>query len=530
MIKRVFFFVLLGCAFINLKAQEQPNILFIMSDDHTSQAFGIYNSRLAYLNPTPYIDSLAEEGIIFDNVFANNSICTPSRASILTGQYPQTNGVLDLHQALDTKKQYLPIELKALGYETAIIGKWHLKEEPANFDFYEVLPLQGKYFNPKIISREGKTTEKIRFGKHLIRTVKTTKYTGHSSDVITNRSIEWLKNRSDKSKPFMLMHQFKAPHDLFEFAPRYSNYLEDTYIPEPASLYQPGNHGSIATRGKNDSLIHDIASSVGMRNTIRGVGRSLKIDTDIPNHKHKAYQEYLKRYLRCVKGVDDNVKRLIDYLKSEGLYENTIIIYTADQGFMLGEHDYIDKRWMYEESMRMPFIVHYPKAYKKGIRVNTLINNTDFAPTLIDIAGGSTPEYMQGKSFKSVIETGNEPNNWRQSTYYRYWMHMASRHANPAHFGIRTKDYKLIFYYGRYYKPGTKSDNWGRYDFNTPVAWEFYDLKKDPKEMQNEYRNKKYKKIISKLKKELKIKRQELNEEDLNYPHIQKIIEQHWND
>lgn len=523
-------FIIFLILWFKIDAQEKPNILFIMSDDHTSQAFGIYGSRLAYLNPTPNIDKLASEGVIFDNVYCNNSICTPSRASILTGQFPQTNGVLDLHQALDKEKQYLPKELNALGYETAVIGKWHLKEAPENFSYYEVLPLQGKYFDPKLISRDGAILEKISFGKHGRREVRTTKYEGHSSDIITNRSIAWLKYKRDKSKPFMLMHHFKAPHGMFEFAPRYANYLDDTYIPEPASLYQSGNHGSVATRGENDSLIHDIGSSVGLRNTIRGVGRSLDIDTTSPNHKHEAYQEYLKRYLRCVKGVDDNIKRLIDELKAEGLYENTIIIYTADQGFMLGEHDYIDKRWMYEESMRMPFIIHYPKKYAKGKRNNLLINNTDFAPTLIDIAGGDTPKYMQGKSFKSTLKSGEKPKKWRESTYYRYWMHMGSRHANPAHFGIRTQDYKLIFYYGKHYNLEMKSDTWGRYDYVTPAAWEFYDLKKDPEEMQNEYQNKAYKTIINKLKNQLKAKREKLNETDANYPHIQKIIAEHWYD
>lgn len=510
---------------------QQPNILYIMSDDHTSQAFGIYGSRLAQLNPTPNIDALANKGVIFDNAFCNNAICTPSRASILTGQYPQTNGVLDLHGHLPSAKQYLPKELKALGYETAVIGKWHLKEEPAAFDHYEVLPLQGKYHNPVLISKEGKTKQKITFGKHGMRQVMVDSYEGHSSDVITDRSIEWLSNKRDQSKPFVLFHQFKAPHDMFEFAERYTNYLEDTYIPEPASLYQSGNHGSVATRGINDSLIHDIGSSIGMRNTIRGMGRALKMDLDPndPNYKHKAYQEYLKRYLRCVKGVDDNIKRLIDYLKEEGLLENTIIIYTADQGFMLGEHDYQDKRWMYEEAMRMPFIVHYPKAFKKGIRTDAIINNTDFAPTLIDIAGGTVPEYMQGSSFKTLLQTGNEPQGWKQATYYRYWMHMGSRHANPAHFGIRTKEYKLIFFYGRYYKPGTKSDTWGRYDFDTPVAWEFYDMKKDPQEMQNEYNNPKYAEIIKTMKVQLANERKQLNEEDANYPHIEEVISKHWN-
>lgn len=529
-IKAVLLLALLSAFSFQACAKKQPNILFIMSDDHTTQGFGIYGSRLAVLNPTPNIDALGEAGMIFDNVFCNNAICTPSRASIMTGQYPQTNGILDLHQGLPHQNQYLPQELKKLGYETAVMGKWHLKDEPASFDYYEVLPLQGKYHNPSLISREGEVKRKVSFGKFGKRDVMVTDYQGHSSDIITDRSLEWLKNGRDKSKPFFLMHHFKAPHDMFEFAERYTDYLEDTYIPEPASLYERGNHGSVAIHGENDELIHDIASSIGPRNTIRDMGRSLKMDLDPkdPKYKHLVYQEYLKRYLRCVKGVDDNVKRLVDFLKEEDLLDNTIIVYTADQGFMLGEHDYQDKRWMYEESMRMPFLVHYPKKFKSGIRTDALINNTDFAPTLIDIAGGEVPEKMQGFSFKSLLETGQEPEGWRTSTYYRYWMHMGSRHANPAHFGIRTKEYKLIFYYGRYYKPGTPSDIWGRYDFDTPVAWEFYDLKKDPQEMQNEYANPKYKDIISKMKKDLKAKRKALNEEDDNYPHIQKVIDEYW--
>lgn len=520
-------------SFVNAQ-EKKPNILFIMSDDHTSQAFGIYGSRLATLNPTPTIDNLAADGIIFDNVFCNNAICSPSRASIITGQYPQTNGVLDLHQGLSLDKQYLPKEMGKLGYQTAIIGKWHLKAAPEAFDHYEVLPLQGAYHNPELYARDGATKKSILFGRHGKRDVLVNKYKGHSSDVITDLSIAWLDKKRDKAKPFLLMHHFKAPHGMFEFADRYKDYLEDTYIPEPASLYQAGNHGSIGTRGIDDSLIHDIASSVSPRNTIRDMGRNLKIglDKDNPDYTHIAYQEYLKRYLRCVKGVDDNVKRLIDYLKKSGLYENTIIVYTADQGFMLGEHDYIDKRWMYEESMRMPFIVHYPKAFPKGIRNNSIINNTDFAPTLIDLAGGKTPSYMQGKSFKKILEKNKEPKNWKQSTYYRYWMHMGSKHANPAHFGIRNKNYKLIFYYGKYWKPKDKikQDGWGRYDFDTPAAWEFYDLDRDPQEMQNEYQNSKYAEVIRKMKKELKQKREKLKETDKDYPHIQKVINEHWND
>ncbi|MCD6355309.1 MAG: sulfatase-like hydrolase/transferase, partial [Prolixibacteraceae bacterium] len=299
-----------------LKAQK-PNIIYIMADDHTSQAIGVYGSRLARLNPTPVIDEIAHEGMIFDNAFCNNSICTPSRASIITGQYSQTNGVLDLDGNIPPEKQYLPQEMKKLGYQTAMIGKWHLKQEPASFDFYTVFPGQGKYFNPEFRVRGDKPWPE-----------NTIKKQGHSSDCVMDITLDWLKNKRDKSKPFFLMHHFKAPHDMFEFNPKYKDYLEGTYIPEPASMYYRGNNGSVATRGVNDSLIHDIGSSISHRNTIRNMGMHMGIDQNIPDPKytHLAYQEYLKRYLRCVKGVDDNVKRLIDYLKETGLLDNTIIV------------------------------------------------------------------------------------------------------------------------------------------------------------------------------------------------------------
>jgi len=501
----------------------QPNILYIMSDDHTAQAFGVYGSRLAALDPTPTIDRIAEEGMLFENCFCTNSICTPSRASILTGQYPQTNGVLDLDGNIPPEQQYLPAEMKKLGYETAMIGKWHLKKEPAAFDYYCVLPGQGDYFDP---------TFRVRGEKEWPENI--IKREGHSSDMITDLSLDWLKNKRDESKPFFLMHHFKAPHDFFEFAPRYTEYLEDTEIPEPPSMYYNANNGSVATRGENDELMRDIGSSIGHRNIIRNMGMHMEIDPGIPDpeYTHLAYQEYLKRYLRCVKGVDDNVKRLFDYLEAEGLMDNTVIIYTGDQGFMLGEHDYIDKRWMYEESHRMPFLVRYPPSVEAGSRTDAIINNTYFAPTMIELGGGKVPDYMQGQSFKSILETGLEPEAWPQSTYYRYWMHMAHRHANPAHFGIRTKDYKLIFFYGRYYKDTGEEANiegWGsRYGFRTPPGWEFYDLKKDPQEMDNRYGDPAYDEVVEGLKIQLKELRAELNEDDEKYPFLQEIIESNW--
>lgn len=546
-------FLLFGFGACTTDELQKPNIIFIMSDDHTTQAFGIYGSRLAGLNPTPTLDKIATEGIIFDNCFVTNSICTPSRATILTGQYSQANGVLDLEGNLPTQNQYLPQEMNALGYETAVIGKWHLKNQP-NFDYYNVLTQngqQGSYFDPYLTDSDMHYVPLYGMPNYEGK-----QYMGHSSDVITDISIDWLKNKRNKNKPFFLMHQFKAPHDDFEHAPRYKDYLADTFIPEPESLYNRKNHGSVGIHGEKDALVHDIGSSISKRNTIRHMGMRIwskkftkranpefdpkAIDLDgmsEDEYTSATYQQYLKRYLRCVKGVDDNVARLIKTLKEEGLYDNTIIVYTGDQGFMLGEHDYIDKRWMYEESLRMPFFVRYPKKIKAGMRTDAIINNTDFAPTLIALAGGDVPQYMQGNSFKDILETGKEPKDWQQDTYYRYWMHMAHAHANPAHFGIRTKRYKLIFYYGKYWadtdNPNVEwnTESWGnRFTFHTPPAWEFYDLEKDPKEMNNAYNEPQYKEIIEKLKEQLKNKRLALNEDDNEkYPHIQEIINNYWN-
>ena len=506
-----------------LARDNQPNIIFIMSDDHTTQAIGAYGGRLEDLDLTPNIDRLAGEGILFLNAYCNNSICSPSRASIITGQYPQTNGVLDLDIQLDSGKQYLPKELKKLGYTTAIIGKWHLQNEPISFDYYKVLPGQGEYFDPTF-REKGK-------GKWPVNMVKTK---GHSTDVITDLTIEYLRN-IDKSKPFFLMHHYKAPHDFFEYAPRYESFLDNTEIPEPSSLYYQPNWGSEGVRGKNDSLRSYIGTSVSDRHKYRNYNKHFHNDTlKGQESAHLGYQTYLKKYLRCVKGIDDNLGRLFDFLKSEGLWENTIIIYTGDQGMMLGEHDFQDKRWMYEESMRMPFIVHFPKMIGQGRVTDLLINNTDYAPTMIELAGGKTPEYMQGRSFLNTLQ-GKAEKDWRTATYYRYWMHII-HHYVPAHFGIRTKDYKLIFYYGKHYLPQSEFANhyWATQyvgiEHETPHSWELYDLKNDPYELHNRYNDPEYQDIIKELKAELKRQRSELNETDENFPEIQAIVEKHWND
>lgn len=522
------------------QAGTKPNILFIMADDHTTQGFGCYGSRLAKLNPTPNLDRLAAQGMRFDNVFCNNSICTPSRASILTGQYPQANGVRDIDDHLDPAKQYLPREMKKAGYQTAIVGKWHLSMVPESFDYYCVLPGQGKYHNPVLYTNDGRgTPTEIRFQANVKATVPIRRFQGHSTDVITGLALEWLGEDRDKSKPFFMMLHYKAPHDMFDHAKRYDDYLAGVEIPEPDNMYdQPAEGwGSVGSRGVNDELIHQIGASISKRMTSRNMGRHMRVDPNLPDREytHQAYQRYVKKFLRCVKGVDDNVQRVIDHLEKTGEINNTIIIYTGDQGFFLGEHDLMDKRWIYDESMRMPFIVVWPDQVRPGSTNDWMIGNVDFAPTMLELAGVDTPDYMQGRSFATALAGRDQPEDWPESVYYRYWMHMAHGLNTPAHFGIRTREYKLIFFYGTDYtdyqglrlRPSGRPDG-NRYGPNTPAAWEFYDLKNDPSEMHNEYSNPKYKIIINDMKMELKRIRKDLNETDKDYPRVQAVIDAYW--
>jgi len=491
-----------------------------MSDDHTAQAVGVYATLLKDLDPTPTIDSLAREGIVFDNAFCTNSICTPSRASIITGQYAHTNGVFDLGGNIAPENQVLPILMSEAGYQTAMIGKWHLKQEP-NFDYYKVLPGQGKYFDTEFRIQGDQPWPK-----------NTVTHTGrHSSDAITDSTLDWFRNERDPGKPFFVCHQYKAPHDYFENAPRYQSYLADVDIPEPDTLYDPPNtFGSLATRGYDNELLPHIGTSIGSRNPRRSYATHLfdRFPEEFPPNydpaalseeetTRLAYQGYLKKYLRCVKGVDDNLKRLFDYLKEEGLYDNTVIIYTGDQGFWLGEKDYQDKRWAYDESARMPFIVRYPEKIPAGIRSDALIENVDYPALMLDYAGIDIPSDFQGRSFRSICEKGQEPRDWKQAVYYRYWMHMA-HHDNPGEMSIRTKTHKLIYFYGANYEGG----------YQTPPAWELYDLVKDPQELRNVYYVPKYNHIREELKTQFAQLRMDVGDDGSHYPKCEAVIQEFW--
>ena len=510
-----FFLVFLGSIF-----GKKPNILYIMSDDHAAHGISAYGGRLAKIAPTPNLDRLAKEGALFKNAFCTNSICSPSRACVLTGQYNHVNGAVDLGGRVEPGKQMLAIEMGKAGYETAMIGKWHLKVEPKDFNYYCVLPGQGKYHGPSFRIRGDKP-----WGKNLIEFPEK-----HSTDAITDLTLEWLKDRK-KEKPFFLMHHYKAPHDYFENAERYESFLANMDVPQPETLWKRHpEFGSLATRGNQDELIPHIGTSIGNRNPRRSYLRDLpgRFPNEFPENYDPddytdeqntrfAYNAYLKKFLRCVKGIDDNLGRLFKHLEETGQMDNTVIIYTGDQGFMLGEHDYQDKRWMYEESMRMPFLVRYPKTVKAGQNFDTIIENVDYAPTMLDFAGAAIPQSVQGRSFKSLLETGEEAGDWKKAAYYRYWMHMA-HHDNPAHLGMRTKRYKLIYFYGCNYQGG----------YQTPADWELYDMKNDPHETKNLYHNPKHAKLTQSLKGWLAKVRKRVGDDGSHYPECEKVVQEFW--
>ncbi len=430
-----------------------PNILFIMSDDHASEAIGAYGSWLKKYCSTPTIDRLAAEGMRFTNVCCNNSICSPSRATILTGQYSHKNGVPSLNGAINENSPQVAAELQKAGYQTAIFGKWHLTSQPKGFDTYKVTRGQGSWFDPVFFTKTGQW-----YGKKKKRDrVPGEKHEGYCSDVYTDQALQWLKAR-DAKKPFCMMLHFKAPHHSYEYPERWKDYLKDTLIPEPSSLHEDVEKTSPLLKGVHTWHMVDKNGYFG-RHENDEEPTMWPHDGSIRSKTSAAYQHMIHKYLRAVGAVDDNIKRVIDYLEKERIKDDTLIIYTSDQGYWLGQHGLYDKRLILEGSLKMPFIVRYPKEIKAGSVSEALCSNVDFAPTLLNMAGVTVPKAMRGISLRPLLQ-GKYPANWRKGIWYAYW---ATGHY---HWGVRTQEHKLIRFAGT-------SD------------YEFYDLKKDPFEMNN---------------------------------------------
>ncbi len=485
---------------------NRPNILFIMSDDHTSQAWGIYGGILSDYVKNDRIKWLADHGVVLENAFCTNSICVPSRASIMTGQYSHKNGVYDLSDPLPTDSLNFAQLLQNGGYRTALFGKWHLHDEPSGFDKYMVLPGQGRYKNPVLISK-GDWKDGEQGGKP---------YSGFSTDIIADKSIEWLRGQANDT-PFYLSVHFKATHEPFDYHDRYKDYLKDVEVPYPDNF---ADSGAVTTGRTHDGWPLDL---LGKRYEKQegalypGDTFSLK-GLDKLTARKKIYQKFIKDYIRCGAGINDNIGKLIDYLHESGQLDNTVIIYTSDQGYFLGEHGFFDKRFIYEQSLRMPFVISYPKEFKGGTRNKDIILNVDFPSLFLDFAGLKPPAKMQGRSFRENLR-GKTPANWRKEMYYRYW---ANEPARPAHFGIRTEQYKLALFYGQ---SRTKI---ARDSMKYLPGWEFYDLKKDPAENYNAMADPQNQQIINELKGRLRTIKSELGNAHESNSAIEEIIEHSW--
>jgi len=477
------------------KPKTRPNIVYIMSDDHAAQAVSAYGSFLAKVAPTPNIDRIGREGMRLECCFATNSICTPSRGCILTGQYSHVNGVYTLADPLDPERPNVAKHLQKAGYQTGMFGKWHLHKDPTGFDHWTILPGQGVYHDPMMIDKVA--------GKQ--------KHTGYATDIITDLSLDFLKKR-DPNKPFFLMCHNKAPHRPWQPAERHAKLFADMDMPEPDNLLDHYENRSQAAA--NAKL------KVGENMTRTDVKEEIPKNLDRDALRKWAYQRYIKDYLRCVRAVDENVGRMLDYLDKEGLSNNTVVIYTSDQGFFLGEHGYYDKRFIYEESIRMPFLIRYPAEIAPGTVNKDITINADFAPLFLDYAGQPTPADMQGKSFRANL-TGKTPAEWRTSMYYRYWMHLAD-HNVPAHYGIRTQRYTLVFFYGL--PLGTS----GSVKTPTTPEWELFDLEKDPKEMKNVYSDPAYAQVVKDLKAELLKLKESYGDSDKPYPDLIEVTKKYW--
>jgi arylsulfatase A-like enzyme len=490
--KQLLTFILTALA-APLFAADRPNILFIFTDDHATQAISAYGGILKDVAPTPHLDALADEGMLFKRCMVTNSICGPSRATILTGKYSHLNGfAVNETYIFDGSQQTFPKILRKHGYQTSLIGKWHLGSPPTGFDYWDVLPGQGNYYNPDFINAEGQY-----------------RVEGYVSEIVTDKALKWL-DRRDSEKPFMLMVQHKAPHREWSPSLKYLDAFDDVTIPEPDTLFD--DYEGRGTAARQQDMTIEVSMMLGRDLKMRQYDRdgslrarldkrmtpeqraqwdaayepkNLAVITAKPKGKDLVrwkYQRYMKDYLRCIKSVDESVGRVMQYLEENGLAENTIVIYSSDQGFYLGEHGWFDKRWMYDESYRTPLIVKWPGVVEPGSVNSDLVSNLDFAQTFLDMAGACQPEDMQGASLIPVLK-GDTPDDWRKSHYYHYYefpgWHMVQRHE-----GVYDGRYKLMNFYDIF-------------------EWELYDLETDPQEMQSQFDNPEYAEVVKRLKAEL---------------------------
>jgi arylsulfatase A-like enzyme len=508
-------------------SKKRPNIVFIMSDDHAYQAISAYSDHLI---KTPNIDRIAKEGMLFSNASVTNSICAPSRATILTGKHTHINGKVDNHNLFDTTQVTFPQLFKKAGYQTAMFGKLHFGNNPKGIDEFMILPGQGHYINPDFITKDGDTT-----------------ITGYVTDIITDMSIDWLDKKRDTEKPFLLMYLHKAPHrPWWPRADKFKEYTKKTF-PLPETLFDDySNRGTAAKTAEMNLLLdmeyeHDskifpetLAEMGHVEPVVKPLQGSIYIDYDRLNDEQQSqyrpildsinqdfktnwpsmndrekmiwkYQRYMQDYLGSISSVDDNVGRLLDYLDDNGLSDNTIVVYTSDQGFYLGEHGWFDKRFIYDESFKTPLLIRWPNAIKPGTTEDEMVQNLDFAQTFLEAAGIKAPEDMQGESLMPLLKGDND--QWdRKAVYYHYYEY-PSVHMVKRHYGIVTKEYKLAHFY---------------YDVD---EWELYDRKNDQQEMTNVYNDPEYAEIVVKLKIELEALRVKYKDsKDLDEKYIRESL------
>ncbi len=470
---------------------QRPNILFIFSDDHAYQAISVYGESRKLIE-TPNLDRIAQQGMRFNRCVVPNSICGPSRATILTGKYSHLNGFYNNSSSrFDGSQVTFPKLLQAAGYQTALIGKWHLVSDPTGFDHWHILPGQGAYYNPPMINN----------GQQV-------KHEGYTTDIITDLTLDWLQTR-DKSKPFVLMCQHKAPHREWEPALRHLGHDGDRVYPEPETLFDDYAGRGLAERDQDMTLEKTMTDRdvklVAPGNLTPEQRQQWDAYYEPRNEKLRQakltgkdlvrwrYQRYMHDYLGCIKAVDESVGRLLKYLDDEGLAENTLVVYASDQGFYLGEHGWFDKRWIFEESLRTPLLVRWPGVTQPGSTSDALVSNVDFAQTFLDAAGVASPADMQGRSLVSLL-SGNQPDDWRKSFYYHYYEYPRPHRVRP-HYGVVTQRHKLVHFYG----PDT--------DY-----WELFDRESDPQEMKSVYDDAAYADVrrelhaeVTRLRAELKV-------------------------